>query len=422
MSAPPKASTNDLIGWRMRALGLWRGLPGTVSGSDHADPGGAESSAANGADRIAAVADGLLALQGQDWNASRWALGLRAPGTTEHDVIAAFDRGLLVRSWPMRGTIHVVPAADIGWMQAVTNHRVLPTAPKRRHYLGISDEALAGMTDVAVSRLEGGRSASRDELGEAWVQAGYGQGGQGLGPWRYHLIWWLCQNGIVTAGPVSDEASRASGETTGSSGGADPLGGNGSIPEPRLVLAEEWIVRPRRLEGDEALTELATRFVRGRGPVHERDFAWWSGLTVREARAALASAAADERITPVEVEGVQHWAEPSLLAEPTSPDACTEDTLLLPGFDEHLLGYTERGAVLDPAHFERIVPGRNGMFKATVVQAGRVVGTWARTPRTRHTLIEAEPLPGRTIEAAALQPHAEAWGRFRGTEVRVAGL
>lgn len=377
-----QASIADLIGWRMRALGLGdEPIPGSSAGDG--DP----------QTRITAVVERLLALQGQDWIASRWALGVRTPGTVDADVLAAFTSGALVRSWPMRGTIHVVAAEDIGWMQAATNHRVLPGAVKRRAFLGLDDASLARMTDIAVDRLAGGNSLSREELGAAWTEAGIGDPEKGLGQWRYHVIWWLCQNGITVPGPV------------GEGGG-----------EPRLVLADEWITAPRALEGDEALAELARRFALGRGPVQEKDLAWWTGLTVRDARRGIAAAESAGELTAVEVEGVRHWADPALLsATAPVPDAA----LLLPGFDEHLLGYTDRSAVLDQQHFERIVPGRNGMFRATVVEGGRVVGVWTRTLRAKQTKIAVEAFPEERVDLARLRAPAEAWGAFTGAAVEV---
>jgi len=384
--AAAHGSVEDLIGWRMRALGLWQQIPGA----------GAEESASSGAERVHAVAERLLALQGQDWNAVRWALGLRAPGTTDADVLEAFNARRLVRSWPMRGTIHVVPAEDIGWMQAATNHRVLPGAAKRREFIGLDDAALELMTEVAIERLSGGNALSRDELGKAWAEAGVtGHPDRGLGAWRYHVIWWLSQNGLIVAGPV------------------DAGGG-----EPRFRLTEEWIADPRRLEGEAALAELAVRFARGRGPVLDKDLAWWTGLTLRDARAGLAAAASADRLETVVIDDRTYWAEPELLAGPSgAPEGGS--MLLLPGFDEHLLGYTDREAVLDQANFERIVPGRNGMFRATVVEDGRVVGVWTRTARAKSTRIQVEPFPGKRIDLGRLEPAAAAWSAFQGVDVEL---
>lgn len=86
---------------------------------------------------------------------------------------------------------------------------------------------------------------------------------------------------------------------------------------------------------------------------------------------------------------------------------------MLPSFDEHLLGYTDRSAQLDPAHFDHIVPGRNGMFLATAVADGRVRGTWRRGTRAKSG-IELTPLPGEQVDAASLEPQLARWCEFHG--------
>lgn len=370
----------------MRALGL-------------ADRAGASApSAARGPDRIAAVASRMLAVQGQDWRSARWALGLRAPGTSVGDVHAAFNSGAIVRSWPVRGTIHVLAAEDIGWIQDATGHRVLAGAPQRRKALGISDQMLERLRDVSLAaiRAAGGAGIDRTSLSAAWTEAGI----DWQSAWRYHLIWWLCQTGHAVFGPV------------------------GQTGEPLLVEAERWIPRPRRLSGDEALGELATRYARARGPVTTRDLAWWSGLTVRESRQAVLVATETGRIVPVTAADAagnttEMWVCPELLEE-TGENVRGRGSRrdqprwqLLPAFDEHLLGYTDRTAQLAPEHLERIVPGRNGMFLATVVDAGRTVATWRRGP-AKGAAIEVTALPGARVAREELRDRAERWARFHG--------
>lgn len=410
-----QASTRDLVSWRMRALGLWQRLPGVEGSTSELAEGNAGSVQSRIA-RVRAVPDALFALQGQDWGAARWALGLRAPGITEADVVAAFDSGAIVRSWPMRGTIHLLAAEDLGWLQAATGRRVLSGAARRRDFIGLDSDTLTRMVDIAVSLMSGGRSISRDELAEAWVAAGIGDPEKGVGPWRYHVIWWMCQTGIAVAGPV----------TFGTESVCQP-GANGTMPEPRLVLTEEWITLPRVYEGDEALAELAARFTRGRGAVQDRDLAWWAGLGVRDVRRGFAAAEADGRVTAIEVEGARLWADPALLgstaagaAAASEQSAATGPAHLLPAFDEHLLGYTDRSAVLDPAHVERVVPGRNGVFKPTITSRnGTTTGTWSRTPRAHSVRLTVTPLPGETLDFDHLQDAAAAWGNFRGAEVEL---
>lgn len=96
--------------------------------------------------------------------------------------------------------------------------------------------------------------------------------------------------------------------------------------------------------------------------------------------------------------------------------------LLLPGFDEYLLGYTDRSAALAPEHANLTVPGGNGIFKATVVAGGRVAGTWrkaqgtAEKQRQRAGAVLPELFDGLTPnQDKALGKAAEAYAKFLGT-------
>lgn len=361
-----------------------------------------------GADRIAGVARHMLALQGQDWPASRWALGVRAPGTQLADVHTAFDEGLLVRSWPMRGTVHVVAAEDLGWIQELTSARPLRGAAKRREFLGLDDATLDRIVEVSLAALAGGARLTRDDLSAAWTAAGI----EWQSNWRYHLVWWLCQTGLATLGPVSRTGSTDAGAGPG-------------VSEPLIVLAEEWIVSPRRLGADAALCELASRYAAARGVVTAKDLAWWSGLTMGESKRGLTQAVESGALQQVAVEDspAPHFGPAALLDAPVGvgPHA----GLLLPAFDEHLLGYTDRAPQLDPAHFERIVPGRNGVFRATVVSgsaptAGVVQGTWQRDKTARsssdspESRIVATPMPGCEIRPEQLTEQVARWAQFHG--------
>ena len=374
-------SKDEVLRLRVTAQGLCGGF--------EKDQPAARANRSSGAEHIAETARRMLAVQGQDWRSARWALGLRSPGTSVADVHEAFNSGLIVRSWPMRGTIHLLAAEDIGWMQKVTNPRVLSGAAKRREFLGISDETLEKLVEVSVDALRGSAGMDRDELTDAWTEAGV----EWQSNWRYHLIWWLCQNGIAVLGPVSERG------------------------EPRLVLASEWIGSPRELGGDEALLELAARYASARGAVTAKDLAWWAGITAGAAKQGLAHATQAGRLVQLylasEGKPVVLWADPTQLERSASAEL--RDWLLLPAFDEHLLGYQDRSPQLDPAHFERIVPGRNGLFLATVVRDGRVVGTWKKSTRKDEGLI-GTPLPGEKLGAgrSALGRLAKQWGEFRG--------
>ena len=91
---------------------------------------------------------------------------------------------------------------------------------------------------------------------------------------------------------------------------------------------------------------------------------------------------------------------------------------LLPGFDQYMLGYTDRSAALDPAHCQKIVPGNNGMFMPTIVIRGRIAGTWKRVIKRKEITVEAHPfVPLNKSETHAFATAARRYGDFMGLPV-----
>ncbi|AIY01773.1 hypothetical protein ART_2174 [Arthrobacter sp. PAMC 25486] len=302
------------------------------------------------------VVRSLTALQGQDFPGALWSIGLRSPGSTRADVEAAFNRGELVRSCPLRGTLHVTAAEDLGWILSLTAERMLQGQATRHRQLGITTPDLEQVRDLALALLEksDGR-VTREGLFAAFEQAGQGTKAQR----GYHFLFLLCLEGTLVQGPVN----------TGN--------GNGQF----FVSSQDWIQNPRVLERDEALPELALRYFRSHGPATVKDFQWWSKLTLKDINAGLAQV--QDQLETLECNGTEYWLAPETAELLGGPDHRktvngARSVLLLPGFDEYLLGYTDRSAALAPEHAPLTVPGNNGMFKATVVAGGRVSGTWRK--------------------------------------------
>jgi hypothetical protein len=168
--------------------------------------------------------------------------------------------------------------------------------------------------------------------------------------------------------------------------------------EQLFVLLDEWVPAPRRREREEALGELALRFFAGHGPATVKDLVRWAGVLVRDVKAGLAVAAPQlERLV---VDGTEHWMDPATPGRLAAARDEAEDVLLLPGFDELVLGYADRRCTVPAEFAERIVPGNNGMFRATAVLDGRVVGVW-RAGRGKSRPIELEPFTELTAEVRA---------------------
>lgn len=324
----------------------------------------------------------LGAAQGQDLPGALTSVALRTSGRNRSAVVAALDAGRVVRSWPMRGTLHLVPAVDLRWMLDLAAPRVIAQSARRRAQLGLDDAALSAARDLAGSALAGGRRLGRAEIMALWDDAGLAPaGGRG-----YHLLFHLALHGVLCFGPLS----------TGRTRGA----------EQDLVLLEEWVPAPRRLERDEALGEWALRFFRSHGPATAKDFTRWTGLPAADVRTAVA--VARPHLASLVVDGVEHLLDPGTPEALDAHRGQARGVMLLPGFDEIILGYADRSATLSREHEPLVVPGGNGVFAPTIVVDGRVVGTWRMVGRGAARRFEPSlfaPVPTR-VERAIQAAHA----------------
>jgi hypothetical protein len=303
------------------------------------------------------------AMQAQDYAQAIWGVAVRTAQSTLADVETAIAERRIVRTWPMRSTIHFVPPEDAKWMLALSAPRRLAAARSRLAQLEIDAATLERSAALLASSLQGGNRLTRPAVMALLDGAGISTDGQR----GYHLVWHAAQTGLICFGPMEGK-------------------------QQTFVLLDEWVPHARRLEGDAALAELAKRYFLSHGPATVNDFAWWAGLTLTDARRGLA--AAGPGLVCEAIAGRDMWLaqDPHDTTPPTGPHV-----RLLPGFDEFLLGYTDRSDVLGVAHAPHIVPGGNGVFKPTVVAGGQVVGTWRKraTARALHVEVASfRPLDG----------------------------
>jgi hypothetical protein len=320
----------------------------------------------------------LLAVQAQDLPGALTSVALRTVTRSRPEVVAALDSAEVVRSWPMRGTLHLVAADDLPWMLDVLGSRTLAGVAKRWAGLELDEAQAERARECVLAALEQRDRASRAELLEAIAAGGVATRGQR----GYHLLWYLSQTGTLCLGPTD--------------GTGDQL----------YVRLDRWIDQPRRLESEEAHAELALRFFTGHGPATVPDLVRWSGSTAGRIRAGLAEVR--DRLEPVSVDGTEYLMDPSTPERLAAARTEADGVLLLPGFDEFVLGYGDRTAVVPAEHAQRIVPGSNGMFRPTVVHRGRVVATWKWTGRGAKRTVEAEPFTTVPKKVAAAIPKAAA--------------
>jgi hypothetical protein len=326
------------------------------------------------------------AMQAQDAASGHWSLGVRCGGSTEADILAAFERREIVRTWPMRGTLHMVAAEDARWLLDHVGIRALDSAAGRRAALGITDEDVDRALAALDHGLAGGVCATRSDALALVSDAGVDVSGQRA----YHLLWFAAQVGVTCLGPQR---------------GSDPT----------VVRLADWAPDQVVLTRDEAHAELLFRYVRSHGPAPLQDFAGWAGLTVGEARAAAAANAG--RLEPLGSGARALWR----VVGPAHEDPPRPPTRALPGFDEFILGYKDRSLQVPEGGLDRIVPGGNGVFRATVALDGAAVATWLRKVGRKDIAITVDPFAaiGARDRADAEESLAD-YGRFLGLPVRVA--
>jgi hypothetical protein len=284
----------------------------------------------------------LGAVQAQDYLGALWAVGLRLENAREAVVERALAERRIVRSWPMRGTLHLLAAADARWMTELLAPRTAPAVARRMNALGLDEAILRKARRVLLKRLEGGQRLTRPDAYALLEERGIPTHDQrGL-----HVLMQLALEGLVCFGPREGK-------------------------QQTFVLFDEWQPGARLLPRDEALATLAVRYFTSHGPATIEDLAWWSGLTLTDARLAARSAA--NRLGTETRAGTQYWFDPGGNPRATA----TDGAFVLPAFDEFLVGYRDRSHALDERHTSRVLGG--GIFTPVVVVRGRVAGTWRRT-------------------------------------------
>jgi hypothetical protein len=325
-------------------------------------------------ERPAEVVRWLGAVQAQDYAGSLWGIGLRTARAGESDVEHAIADRSIVRTWPMRGTLHFVAAGDVRWMVALLAPRVLARTAGRRRQLGLDAATLAKSRTRLEKALAGGGAMTRPEIYALLERSGISTKDQrGI-----HVLAHLAMQGVLCFG---ERRGR----------------------QPTFVLLDEWLPPSPSVARDEALGELTRRYFTSHGPATVDDFAWWSGLPLGDARRGLE--VAGKALVRTNVEARTYWSAPS---RATPRRGCVAH--LLPAYDEYTVAYRDRGAFLDAAHVERT---RNGIFSSVVTLDGRIAGTWRRWA-TRDRLVVTIDLFDRPSRAAhrALETVVKRYAEF----------
>lgn len=313
-------------------------------------------------DSPATVVDRLTCLQAQDFRSGRSAVALRA-GCAVTDVDTALNTGQIVRSWPMRGTLHLVPARDLRWMLRLNAEPMLRSARRRHEQLGIAPHDIDVASKIVTDELAGGRALARAGIFDLWERNGIPTAAQR----GAHLVHVLCLREQLVLGPIVGK-------------------------QQQFVLFDEWIPSSNKVDRLANVADWALRYFRSHGPATLADFKWWTGLLQRDI--APVWDAVRTELVELAVDDTTYFVAPETIAAWNEHRSATHRPLLTPAFDEILLGYADRTPTVDREHLDHVVPGGNGMFKAVLIDGGRGVATWRRGPAKAPRDIAVSPFAG----------------------------
>jgi hypothetical protein len=318
------------------------------------------------------------AVQGQEFGPGTWAIGLRTQGATAALVERAVDQGKILRTWPMRGTIHFVASKDARWMLELLAPRVIRKFGLYYRREKIDDATFAKSRRILVDHLRGGQRIERTALYALWQKAGIStKGSRGL-----FILGRLAMEGVVCFGPKAGH-------------------------QPTFTLLDEFAPDAPSMDRKESLRELGRRYFTSHGPATIHDLVWWTGMKVSEAKEA-AELASDDLVC-AQIGERTYWM-PKELPEPSK---AAGGTYLLPTYDEYLLGYKDRSAALDPS----ARPPTN-LFTATIVHEGRVLGFWRRSTAKGMVQITTDLFrPPTKARQKQIDTAAQRYGDFFGLRV-----
>ncbi len=298
------------------------------------------------------VVEWMGAVQAQDFLGALWSLGMRLPATAESEVEKAVADKTIVRSWPMRGTLHFTSPKDLRWMLKYLATKVQSKVNSVFRREGLDSKQFAKAMKLWEKALTGGNALTREEMYDVLEKGKLSAKGI---------------RGLLMLGVAAQEGLLCFGARKGK--------------QQTLVLLDEWIPKkePDRSK-EEALKRLAEIYVRSHGPVLIEDLAWWSGLNKTEATAAIHSI--KEQLVSEKCNDKTYWFFPE--ASPGKPRPMCG---LLPTYDEFGIAYKDRNPIIHKTDLKQV----GGFFTSGIMHNGKITGVWRRELEKEKVVIEIKP-------------------------------
>jgi len=300
------------------------------------------------------IVNWMGALQAQDFNMAKWAIGLRLKNSNEQKIHAAIDSAEIIRTHVLRPTWHFISADDIYWMLNLTASRILSSMKGRNKELELSSNVFKKANKIIEKILIGNKNLTRKELvneiSKAKIQTDNNRAS--------HILLNAELEGLICSGKMKEK------QTT-------------------YALLNERVEKPKPIKKEEALHKLATKYFQSHFPATLQDFCWWSGLSFSDAKQALESI--KDQFIYEKLNEQEYWLPNSFALLKNTADSA----FLLPAFDEFLISYKDRSATILHEHQSKAF-SNNGIFWPTIVINGQVKGLWKREIKKDTVVIERD--------------------------------
>jgi Winged helix DNA-binding domain len=363
--------TRDQVGaWRVRRQHLDRRAP---------------------AGRLVDVVQDVCGVHAQVQSAAELQVWARLEGVMPEDVRAAlWERRTLVRTWAMRGTLHVLASADLPLYVAAlrTHDRWWKGAWLRM--IGYSADELRSILD-AIHRSLGARPVTREQLAQKVGALAGARAAERMGSGWGEMLKPAAFAGSLASGP--------------------PRGQNVTFVRP-----DRWLGSWTEPDPETAWREIVRRYLHVYGPATREDFARWWGMQPAPAGRILRESA--DQVEEVRVEGQAAWAlvdDVSAMRKASGPSPVR----LLPAFDVYVAGTRPKASLVD-RRFESRVFRQAGWISPVLLVDGRVAGVWSHERAGGRIEVSVEPF-GRltTAHRRAVAEEVERLGRFLGAPAAI---
>lgn len=291
------------------------------------------------------------AIQAQDYNMSKWAIGIRLTDWNEKQIEDVMNRGGILRTHILRPTWHLVAAEDIRWMLALTAPKIKSAVRSRDRDLGLTEDVFKQSHCFIEKILGEGKHLTRQEIKDELLKKGLSTNNFQIA----HLMFRAELDALVCSGVSSGKKQT-------------------------YALLDERVPPYAPLSKEESIGLLTRKYFAGHAPATIDDFIWWSGLSKNDAKKGIEMNST--YLCSMQIADRLYWMPIDLTCS-----LPTETIHLLPAFDEYIISYKNRSDVISPEHYNKIIVS-NGIFKPAIVLNGKVIGTWRNITEKKNKAVD----------------------------------